>query len=912
MSTATTQVYINDQQAQNALKSLSEKAAQLNDQLNEMRKANDKLGFDKVEAELKKVNAEMKSHQKTTFDVQKVLDNLSGSSYNELLKAQKQLRNEMKGMRRDTEEQNKLYSQKAKQIDMVDKELTQLQRTMRSTSTEGNTFTNTLKKIGPYLAATFSVGAVSSMLTNVINVRKEFEKYEAVLINTLGSKSEAQKSLSMIQDFASRTPFSVMELSESFVALANQGFKPTREEMTKLGDLASSTGRNFGDMAGALIAAQTGEYERLKAFGIVARTEGNKVRVTFKGVTTEIEKTGESMRNYLLSLGEMAGVSGSMGAISQTLGGKISNLGDAWEALLNTLGKLSGGIIGEVITGFASLLQITEKLVAQSPAEQMEEERLEANKLAIALTNPNLKEGERLAILTKLKTIAPDIVEGINQENINVGLLLDNLKKYNDEMANKIVLSQLDEKEMEKLDEVARKRATRLSAETNALGVMGQVNANILKENATFEDRLKATVDLLIQQGASMEEVAKKSDMYVTKAGTVIDQRSKEQQQLDELMAYMSKRNSALEDENNTMGDVEGFQERANAIRELLKVEEEVTQTITTKPKGDAVKRNKYGQTFEEWKRDQALFTQMEKEYWAQVEEIVMPREENIDDESEYLISKYKETMDGRMTFLKAYHDAGLISEAEYNDQMYKLNKERSQKEIALETMKQNAKQELVAATFDLGKTLAKEGSAAYKVIASLEAVINTYAGATAALAPPPIGLGPVAGIPLAAAVIVRGLANVARINAIQFAAGKYDVIGASDGRTYRAGMVRQAATGIYPEPTLIGGLGLVGERAPELVVDGPTLKNIQMNAPEIIQAIHAMRVPQYDTGKYTTTSAASTGSAAVSDPRMDVVISLLSELVTESKKPTRAQVVYQDIKDADDEINEIKNSVSK
>ncbi|NCD41650.1 MAG: hypothetical protein EOL88_06105, partial [Bacteroidia bacterium] len=55
------EIIINDQQAQNALKDLAEKAAKLNDRLHEMRKANDKLGYDKTKKELDAVNKEMKS-----------------------------------------------------------------------------------------------------------------------------------------------------------------------------------------------------------------------------------------------------------------------------------------------------------------------------------------------------------------------------------------------------------------------------------------------------------------------------------------------------------------------------------------------------------------------------------------------------------------------------------------------------------------------------------------------------------------------------------------------------------------------------------------------------------------------------------------------------------------------------------
>lgn len=115
-TTATTQVFINDAQAQDALKGLADQAAKLNDRLNETRKANDLAGHAKAKKELDAVNKEMKQYTKSNEDLGKVLNNLSGASYNQLVKAQQQLRKEMKSMTRDTDEQKKAFQEKAKQM----------------------------------------------------------------------------------------------------------------------------------------------------------------------------------------------------------------------------------------------------------------------------------------------------------------------------------------------------------------------------------------------------------------------------------------------------------------------------------------------------------------------------------------------------------------------------------------------------------------------------------------------------------------------------------------------------------------------------------------------------------------------------------------------------------------------------
>jgi hypothetical protein len=133
------------------------------------------------------------------------------------------------------------------------------------------------------------------------------------------------------------------------------------EAMRQYGDLASSVGQGFDQLAEAVADATTGEFERLKAFGIKASKEGDKVTFTFKEQATTVDFTTKAIENYVKGLGDMRGVSGSMAAISETLGGKVSNLGDKWDSLLNTIGDTTAW--GDVITAMGDTLSATERVV---------------------------------------------------------------------------------------------------------------------------------------------------------------------------------------------------------------------------------------------------------------------------------------------------------------------------------------------------------------------------------------------------------------------------------------------------------------------------------------------------------------------------------------------------------------------
>lgn len=245
----------------------------------------------------------------------------------------------------------------AKLAVMISGDTAGLNRSLGQSQKALTTFQKGASAVSNQLAGVLAGLSFAALGREIIAVTSEFQKFEAVLTNTLGSGSAAQKALELIRDFAAKTPFSVQELTSSFVKLANQGFQPTRDEMRKLGDLAASTGKSFDQLTEAIIDAQTGEFERLKEFGIRASKAGDQVKFTFKGVQTQTDFTADSIREYLLSLGDLEGVSGSMGAISETLGGKISNLGDSFDNLLLTLGNLTSGPLTAVIDLFNEALE---------------------------------------------------------------------------------------------------------------------------------------------------------------------------------------------------------------------------------------------------------------------------------------------------------------------------------------------------------------------------------------------------------------------------------------------------------------------------------------------------------------------------------------------------------------------------
>lgn len=143
------------------------------------------------------------------------------------------------------------------------------------------------------------------------------------------------------------------------------------------------------------------------------------------------------------------------------------------------------------------------------------------------------------------------------------------------------------------------------------------------------------------------------------------------------------------------------------------------------------------------------------------------------------------------------------------------------------------------------------------------------------------------------------------------FADGKYDVIAETDGAHYNdVPYVGAASTGIVTRPVL------VGERGDEAIIDGRTLTNIRMNAPGILKAIDAMRVPAYAGGRYPAMSKESAGkNTSISDSNIAAILALNTEAISNLNAilpQIKAYIVWQDIKDADAKMDDILSSTNR
>jgi hypothetical protein len=188
------------------------------------------------------------------------------------------------------------------------------------------------------VAAGFGVAAVKSFGEAMFNASIQSQKLNASLISVTGSQKMATESMKMLKSFASETPFALNQVTDAFIKMKALGLDASAESLRSFGNTASAMGKDLNQMIEAVADASTGEFERLKTFGIKSRSEGDNVSFTFQGVTTTVKKSAEEITGYLKSIGDEK-FGGAMAEQMKTLGGAVSNFGDSWDAFLVSLGE---------------------------------------------------------------------------------------------------------------------------------------------------------------------------------------------------------------------------------------------------------------------------------------------------------------------------------------------------------------------------------------------------------------------------------------------------------------------------------------------------------------------------------------------------------------------------------------------
>lgn len=206
------------------------------------------------------------------------------------------------------------------------------------------------------LATIGGIAMLKQVASNVVSTAGMFQKYESVLTNALdGSSDKAKAYLSDINSFAAKTNFQLDELTDDFIKFVNRGVTPSMDAMKRMGDFTNTVAKPFDQLTEAIL--DINNPERWKEFGVRVQTEGNKVKLSFRDMAVECDRTVESVMKAVEQFGSMKGVEGSTEAIAKTIEGQMSNLEDTITTALAEIGLANQDLISGSISAVDTIVK---------------------------------------------------------------------------------------------------------------------------------------------------------------------------------------------------------------------------------------------------------------------------------------------------------------------------------------------------------------------------------------------------------------------------------------------------------------------------------------------------------------------------------------------------------------------------
>lgn len=219
-------------------------------------------------------------------------------------------------------------------VGRLESQLREVDRQLNNTRDTSNQATSALKNMALGLV---SVGGAVAGLQKLVEVNRQFAILTAGLETATGSAQSASEAFGVLEQFAANTPYSLSQAVDGFTKLVNLGLTPSEAALKSYGDTAAALGKDLSQMIEAVADAATGEFERLKEFGIKAKNNGDTISFTFRGVTETVKNNAAEIEQHLIKLGQV-NFDGAMQKRMDTLDGAISNLSDSWDAFFRQLG----------------------------------------------------------------------------------------------------------------------------------------------------------------------------------------------------------------------------------------------------------------------------------------------------------------------------------------------------------------------------------------------------------------------------------------------------------------------------------------------------------------------------------------------------------------------------------------------
>ena len=232
-------------------------------------------------------------------------------------------------------------------------------RQLRNIDKAASSLSTTLKTAGA-AAAAFATGNIARGIASQYSA---FERYRSVLTTYLGTQQKANAELKRLQGLANSLPQDLADVTEAFTVLQRNGIDTSSKSLTAFSNIATANGKSFTQLAEAVADALTGEFERLKEFGIKVSRENDQFVARIGEQQVAVSNSSTDLVRQLQTLGQEGGRFGKAAADNaDTLNQSYSNLqGALFEASVTIMENLKPAL-KDAVDSTAELLRNNKEL----------------------------------------------------------------------------------------------------------------------------------------------------------------------------------------------------------------------------------------------------------------------------------------------------------------------------------------------------------------------------------------------------------------------------------------------------------------------------------------------------------------------------------------------------------------------
>lgn len=235
---------------------------------------------------------------------------------------------------------------------------------------EGAKIEQMFKRATSSVFAFFSAAQATSFVKSMATVHGEFQQIEIALETILGNEREAATLMNQLRETAAKTPLDMKGIANGAKQLLAYGedAATVNETLIKLGNIAAGLSQPLGDLVylyGTTMTQgrlYTQDFNQFVGRGIPMIKELAEYFGVAESEVRGLVEAGKvgfpEVQAVISSLTEEGGMFFNlMEKQSTSVIGKISNLGDAWDAALDKMGESSEGFIYTGIEGLTYLVE---------------------------------------------------------------------------------------------------------------------------------------------------------------------------------------------------------------------------------------------------------------------------------------------------------------------------------------------------------------------------------------------------------------------------------------------------------------------------------------------------------------------------------------------------------------------------